>query len=137
MFLYDSFNQLIFKTKKQILKLWDSSTKNFFLKGLLILGTFAYTCAQSCLTLCDLVDCSPPGSSVHGIIQLRILEWVAISSSRGSSQPRDQTCISCQTGDASGFFAIGRWILYHWVTWEVPLGTFKAPLIIILLNGSR
>ena len=45
--------------------------------------------AQSCLTLCDPMDCSPPGSSVHGILQARILEWVAISFSRGSSQPRD------------------------------------------------
>ena len=49
---------------------------------------------QSCLNLCDPMDCSPPGSSVHGILQARILEWVAISSSRGSSWPRDQTCIS-------------------------------------------
>ena len=47
------------------------------------------------------MDCSPPGSSVRGILQARILEWVAISSSRGSSRPRDQTHISC----------IGRWIL--------------------------
>ena len=46
-------------------------------------------------TLCDLVDCSPPGSSAHGIFQARILEWVAISSSRGSSWPRDWTQISC------------------------------------------
>ena len=45
-------------------------------------------------TLCDLVDCSPPGSSVHGILQARILEWVAMPSSRGSSQPRDQTSVS-------------------------------------------
>ena len=45
--------------------------------------------AESCLTLCDPVDCSPPGSSVHGILQTRILEWVAISFSRGSSRPRD------------------------------------------------
>ena len=44
---------------------------------------------QLCPTLCDPVDCSPPGSSVHGILQARILEWVAISFSRGSSQPRD------------------------------------------------
>ena len=43
--------------------------------------------AQSCLTLYDPVDCSPPGSSVHGILQARILEWVAVSSSRGSSRP--------------------------------------------------
>ena len=45
--------------------------------------------AQSNLTPCDLMDCSPPGSSVYGIFQARILEWVAISFSRGSSQPRD------------------------------------------------
>ena len=55
---------------------------------------------QSCLTLCDPMDCSPPGSSVHGILQARILEWVAISSSRGhgSSQPKEWTPISCTAG---------------------------------------
>ena len=46
-------------------------------------------------TLCDPMDCSLPGSSVHGIFQARILEWVAIPFSRGSSQPRDQTYVSC------------------------------------------
>ena len=50
---------------------------------------------QSCLTLCDPMDCSQPGSSVHGILQARILEWVAISFSRGSSQPRGWTQVSC------------------------------------------
>ena len=50
--------------------------------------------AQLCPTLCDLMDCSPPGSSVHGILQARILEWVAISFSRGSSQLRDRTRVS-------------------------------------------
>ena len=45
--------------------------------------------AQSCPTLCDPMDCSPPGSSIHGILQVRILEWVAISFSRGPSRPRD------------------------------------------------
>ena len=50
-----------------------------------VLGT------QSCLTLCDPMDCNPPGSSVHGILRARILEWVAIPFSRGSSRPRDQT----------------------------------------------
>ena len=49
---------------------------------------------QSCPTLSDPMDCSPPGSSVHGILQARILEWVAISFSRGSSQPRDWTQVS-------------------------------------------
>ena len=55
---------------------------------------------------CDPMDCSPPGSSVHGIFQARKLEWVAISYSRGSSSPRNQTHVSCVS-------CIGRWILYH------------------------
>ena len=55
-------------------------------------------CAQSCLTLCNPMDYSPPGSSVRGILQTGILQWVAISFSRRSSQPRDQTCISCIAG---------------------------------------
>ena len=50
--------------------------------------------AQSCPTLCGPMDCSLPGSSVHGILQARILEWIAISFSRGFSQPRDQTQVS-------------------------------------------
>ena len=50
--------------------------------------------AQSCPTLCDPMDCSLPGSSVHGIFQAKILEWVAISLSRGSSRPRDRTQVS-------------------------------------------
>ena len=61
---------------------------------------------KSCLTLSDPMDCGPPGSSVRGILQARILEWIAISSSGGSSQPRDQTCVSCIS-------CTGRWILYH------------------------
>ena len=54
--------------------------------------------AQSCPTLCDPMDCSPPGSSIHGILQARILEWVAISFSRGSSWPRDWAQVSCIAG---------------------------------------
>ena len=54
--------------------------------------------AQSCLTLCDPMDCSLPGSSVHGILQARILEWVAISFSRGSSRTRDRTQVSLSAG---------------------------------------
>ena len=50
--------------------------------------------SQSCPTVCDPRDCSLPGTSVHGILQARVLEWVAMPSSRGSSQPRDQTQIS-------------------------------------------
>ena len=69
--------------------------------------------AKLYLTLLWSLDYSLPGSSVHGIFQARILKWVAISFSRGSSQPRDRTCISCVS-------CIGRWILYHWTTWEAP-----------------
>ena len=54
--------------------------------------------AQSCPTLCDPMDCSPPGSSLHGILQARILEWVAKPSSRGPSQPRDWTQVFCIAG---------------------------------------
>ena len=60
---------------------------------------------QSCPTLCDPMDGSLPGSSVHGIFQARILEWVAISFSRRSSQPRDQSCLSSVS-------CIGRWDLH-------------------------
>ena len=61
-----------------------------------------------CPTLCHLLGYSPLGSSVCGISQARILEWVAISFSRGSSQLRDRTHVFC----------FGRWIIYHWVTRE-------------------
>ena len=59
--------------------------------------------AQLCLTLWDPMDCSPPGSSLHRILQARILEWVAIPFSRGSSPPRDQNLFSRIAG---GFFTI-------------------------------
>ena len=65
-----------------------------------------YLVTKSCLTLCDPMDCSPSGSSVHGILPGRILEWVAISSSRGSFWPRDQTSVSCIS-------CVGRLVLYH------------------------
>ena len=63
------------------------------------------------LTLCDPVNCSPPGSSVHGFLQAIILEWIAIPSSRGSSQPRDRTLGSISS--VSYVFCIGRGFLYH------------------------
>ena len=53
---------------------------------------------QSCLTLCDPMDCSLPCSSIHGIFQARVLEWIAISFSRGPSWPRDRTRVFCIVG---------------------------------------
>ena len=64
--------------------------------------------AQSCLTLCDPRDQSPSGFSVHGIFQARILEWVSISSSRGSSWPRNRTCVSWIAGGFSTCWAIRK-----------------------------
>ena len=82
--------------------------------------------AQSCLTLCDPIDGSPPGSSVHGILQVRILEWVTISSSRGCSQSRDRTPVSYVSYS-------GRQILYHCTTWEA----LKVYLICELTSHRR
>ena len=79
--------------------------------------------SQSRQTLCDPLDCSPPGSSIHGIFQARIMEWGAISSPRRSSWPKDQTCFSCWPCIAGGFFTP----LSHWGT---PLLSVKYMLIV-------
>ena len=71
------------------------------------------TLLQSCPPLCDPMDCSPPGSSVHGILQARILEWIDISSPEGYSPPRDQTRISYVS-------CIGRQVLYQQRHLESP-----------------
>ena len=73
--------------------------------------------AQSRPTLFDPMDYSPPGSSVHGISQARILEWVAIFFSRGSSQPRYRTHISY----------VGGWFLYHWALREASMSMYYIP----------
>ena len=68
-------------------------------------GVSAYGCSVvSVMSLWDPVDCSPPGSSVHGFLQARILEWLAVPSSRGSSWPRDRTLVSCISCIVGGFF---------------------------------
>ena len=93
------------------LSIWvrvSEETPSVFSTGFWIVRLDKNYVAQSHLTLCNPMDCSPPGSSVHGIFQVRILEWVAILS-KGSSWPRDWTChlLHWQT-----------YSLYHWVTWE-------------------
>ena len=72
--------------------------------------------SQSCLTLYDLMDCSLPGSSVHGILQAKIMEWVAMSSSKASSRLWDRTRVSYIS-------CIGRQFLYTSVTWEAHFST--------------
>ena len=97
---------------------------------------------QSCLTLCDPLNCSLPGFSVHGILQTRIMEWVAMPSSRGSSHPRHRTQVSCIAGrffyrlshqgssistESESNLRRGRWqtafLFTHWQCyWQVPFG---------------
>ena len=76
---------------------------------------------------CNTMDCSPPGSSVHGISQTRILEWVAMSFFRGSSWPRDQTHVS----------STDRWILHHWATREARhhLSTLLISFEFVIKSG--
>ena len=94
------------------MKIWNGHTQN---------NQYACMWAQSCLTICVPKDCSLPGSFVYGIFffQERILEWVTISSSRGSTQSRDQSLVSCIVSH------IGRRLLYCQATWETPLNQDK------------
>ena len=77
--------------------------------GLMIPWHFEMLCIALCVFAWSLqpMDCCLPGSSVHGVFQARILEWVSVSFSGGSSRPRDLTCVSCIS-------YTGRWILYHY-----------------------
>ena len=82
---------------------------------------------QSCLTLCNPMDCSLPGSPVHGIFQSRRLEWVSISFSRGSS--RDQSRVSC----------VGRQILYYCATWkallDISVQTHRTSQVVLVVKN--
>ena len=104
-----------------VLHRWDMTEKCLLSKSMVIILTQGYACfrddsiyvcvhaksLKSCLTLCGPVDYTPPGSSVLGILQARILEWATMPSSRGSSWPRNRTCVPCIT-------CTGRWIHYHY-----------------------
>ena len=92
----------------------EKSKRTFGPSQYIITWTTKHACVLNCSVMSDSLqpmDCSPPGSFAHGILQAKILEGVAIASSKGSSQNRDQTYISCGS-------CIDRWILYHQATWE-------------------
>ena len=99
--------------------------------------------AQSCPTLCDPMNCSLPGSSLHGILQARVLEWVAISFSRGSSRPRDRIPVSCIPGRRFNLWATTEAHLPFIYspspstasTWQLPL-THSKNLTILLIDAS-
>ena len=94
-----------FYPKAKILKFKNTNIINHF---------YCCSVARLCLTLCNLMDCSLPGSSVHGVSQARTLQWVVIFFSKGSSWSGDWACVSC----------IGRWFLYHWATRERANNSF-------------
>ena len=89
---------------------WQKCSEIDFCDDCTTMWKYCCLVAKLCPTFSNPMDCSLPGSSVHGISQTRILERVANSYFRVSSPSRDQTCISC----------IGRWILYHSAIWEAP-----------------
>ena len=96
-----------------------------------------HVCAWSfsSVWLCDPLDGSPPGSSVHGIFQARILEWFSISFSKGSSPPRDQTSISCVSCFAGGFFMC--WAIQESLSLTLNLGYISNWLRQIKWNRSE
>ena len=96
--------------------------------------------AQSCPTLCDPMDCSLPGSSIHGIFQARVLEWVAISFSRGSSQPEDRTQVSHIAGrrfavwaTRESLFLSTDWNSFHTSRLKSNATSPRSPLMMVLL----
>ena len=84
--------------------------------------------AQSCPTLCNPMDCSLQGSSVHGIFQATVLKWIAISFSRGSSQPRDWTWVSRIVGRRFTIWTTREGVLFqdHHIAWQIPQGVFAS-----------
>ena len=94
---------------------WSSLMNHSLIMRINMDITYAYVDAQSCLTLHDPMDCSPPGSSVHGILQARIQEWVFISSSRWSYQTRDQPRSPTLQADSLLSEPLGKPTFYSWL----------------------
>ena len=113
---YSVVSEIICKWRHCRLQWREGNVQEFLTQKsyiIITLGLCVFVCVcvlvtQSYLTLCNPMDCSPPGSSVHRILQARILEWVSISSSRGSSWPRKWTWVS----HLAGIFFVA------WATWE-------------------
>ena len=112
----NSVKQLSFNKKKFFLKIVCNKNESTFKFDLPRVMFFT----QLCLTLCDLMDCSPPGSSVHGILQTGILKWVAIAFARRSSWPRNQTQVS---------FIAGRFFFNHLSYQRSPEWCSRKPQI--------
>ena len=96
---------------KELDTTWQLNNNN---KYILIILTILTVVAKPCPILCDPMDCNLPDSSVHGIFQARVLEWIAISFSRGSSQPRDRTRVSCSMSPGNEIVILGFSNLLIW-----------------------
>ena len=96
-----------------------------------VLGT------QSCPTLWDPMDCSPPGFSVHGILQARILEWVAIPFSRGSSWPRDWTRVSQIAGRFFPVYLTTKCKRHFLEIWKLTFHYVNKPFAILIITEKR
>ena len=98
---------------------WWNWKKNTIKKDIKSKACMHVKLLQLCTTLWDPMDCSPPGCSVHGILQARTLEWVAMPSFRGSCQSGDRMQISYAS-------CIGRWVHYHWHHLRSPTGLHRC-----------
>ena len=107
---------------------WNVACQAPLVHGIFQARILSVLATQACPTHCDPMDCSPPGSSVQEILQARILKWVAIPSSKGSSQHRNQTHISCVS-------CIGRQVLYQLSHWRSPLipTVFSVMTILVVI----
>ena len=108
-------NHLAGSPSLPMLAFWSSELQTLHLSSLSSHAAAAAESLHSCPTLCDTMDCSPPGSSVCGILPARMLEWITMTSSRGSSQLRDQTHVCLLHWQAGRFFATST-------TWEARCG---------------
>ena len=120
---------LAFSMIQQMLAIWSLVSQPFLnqIYGHRFFSYCACVCAQSCPTLCDPMDCSLPGSSVHGISQVRTLAWIAITSSMETPPPRNQTHISCIS-------CTGRWMRF--LLFFPPLCHLGSPYLFIIISIS-
>ena len=109
---------------------WAASTGQLaYTPVALLCHSLCVLVAQSCPTLCDPTNCSPPSFSAHGILQARIPEWIAIPFSRGSSQPRDRTLVSCIPGRFFTVWATGKpcaTVGGPWPRWSLETGHMRS-----------
>ena len=140
--LEEEFTYQLLKEKKIFVSLycvghnivWKKTQMKFLANPLYVAGAHAYVLPlQLCLTLCNLMDCSSPGSAVRGILKARILESVAISSSRGSSDPEMEPAFLMSPASAVGFFTTcSTWEAHIWQVCAYVLSCFSHVQLFVI-----